>query len=449
MNAQRIAWMGIVLLSVLVSAGQAWTTQTNWVTPGAAWDVQAPETVGIKSGQLAAMAAHVGGSGVIIKDGHLVYSWGSGPNTVVDWMSASKPVLSTLLFMAINEGKVASVDKLIDDYPWVMSAKDQTMTFRHLADMTSGYALPENPGTTFSYNDYAIDLYAKTLDVYTFPGEDANAGLIDEGTSRLKTPLQFQDGVIFGNSNVNRPGLRVKCSPRDFARIGWMWMQKGQWGANTMIPASFFDNYCKADIPSTTPISTTYTANDYLNVSSYGGGTNQADEGPGIYGFNWWHNTSYEGTGPLTWPSVPADAFQANGGWGLDVMTMIPSMGLVAAGASGAWGEIYRGVAGSGMDLSLGMLVAAAMHPGDANGDNAVNVGDLGILAANWNGPNKFWNVGDFNMDGTVNVGDLGVLAANWNWTSAPGSSGSIPEPASLILLCAGAAGLIRRRGRA
>ena len=69
---------------------------------------------------------------------------------------------------------------------------------------------------------------------------------------------------------------------------------------------------------------------------------------------------------------------------------------------------------------------ATVRLPGDANLDGVVNVGDLGILAANY-GRNliqsvpqaEWWGLGDFNNDGVVNVGDLGILAANY------GSSGS------------------------
>jgi hypothetical protein len=52
--------------------------------------------------------------------------------------------------------------------------------------------------------------------------------------------------------------------------------------------------------------------------------------------------------------------------------------------------------------------------PGDANGDGMVDVGDLGILAANYGGSGKKWEQGDFNGDGLVDVGDLGILAANY-----------------------------------
>ena len=91
----------------------------------------------------------------------------------------------------------------------------------------------------------------------------------------------------------------------------------------------------------------------------------------------------------------------------------------------------------------------AARHPGDANNDGGVNVGDLGILAANWQQVTvlgKAWNEGDFTGDDIVNVGDLGVLAANWGWTGTPASSGPAPEPASLVLLGLGSLAMLRRR---
>jgi hypothetical protein len=55
------------------------------------------------------------------------------------------------------------------------------------------------------------------------------------------------------------------------------------------------------------------------------------------------------------------------------------------------------------------------MIPGDANGDAQVDVGDLGILAANYGITNgATWNLGDFNNDEVIDVGDLGILAAHY-----------------------------------
>ena len=56
---------------------------------------------------------------------------------------------------------------------------------------------------------------------------------------------------------------------------------------------------------------------------------------------------------------------------------------------------------------------ASCIFPGDANGDGSVDVGDLGILAANYGmSEGATLNHGDFNADEKVDVGDLGILAA-------------------------------------
>ena len=60
-------------------------------------------------------------------------------------------------------------------------------------------------------------------------------------------------------------------------------------------------------------------------------------------------------------------------------------------------------------------------HPGDANMDGSVNVGDLGIMAGNWGRTGMLWGEGDFTGEGDVNVGDLGVLSGAWGWTADPG----------------------------
>jgi len=88
---------------------------------------------------------------------------------------------------------------------------------------------------------------------------------------------------------------------------------------------------------------------------------------------------------------------------------------------------------------------ASQPHPGDANNDGAVNVGDLGILAGNWGQSPRTWAQGNFTTpDTVVDVGDLGVLAGNWGWTAPP--SLPAPEPASLMLLSLGGLALLRRR---
>ena len=65
--------------------------------------------------------------------------------------------------------------------------------------------------------------------------------------------------------------------------------------------------------------------------------------------------------------------------------------------------------------FAVGIVASSQLIPGDANGDGMVDVGDLGILAANYGtATGATWAQGDFNSDGAVDVGDLGILAANY-----------------------------------
>jgi lysophospholipase L1-like esterase/uncharacterized protein (DUF2141 family) len=104
-----------------------------------------------------------------------------------------------------------------------------------------------------------------------------------------------------------------------------------------------------------------------------------------------------------------------NAAYGETLPTMSDQTILATAGVTTIpAGESYYDLSSY---IGLGQL-----GPGDANGDGQVDVGDLGILAANYGGTNKTWAMGDFNGDGKVDVGDLGILAANYGTGSSSAS---------------------------
>jgi len=67
---------------------------------------------------------------------------------------------------------------------------------------------------------------------------------------------------------------------------------------------------------------------------------------------------------------------------------------------------------------------------GDADGNDAVDLTDLGKLGANWNKYGMDWEDADFDGDGHVYLVDLGILSANWGWTGSSGKQmgESLPE---------------------
>ena len=81
------------------------------------------------------------------------------------------------------------------------------------------------------------------------------------------------------------------------------------------------------------------------------------------------------------------------------------------------------------------------MYP-DFNKDLLVNATDLAILAANFGGPGT-WSLGDADFSNTIDATDLAILAAEFGFD---GTAAPVPEPITLSLLAAGAAGLLRRR---
>jgi hypothetical protein len=76
------------------------------------------------------------------------------------------------------------------------------------------------------------------------------------------------------------------------------------------------------------------------------------------------------------------------------------------------------------------------------------------VLAGNWQQSGKLWQDGDTNYDGTITIGDLGVLAGNWQkgvptpLSQPVGGVSAVPEPSSLALIGVAGAALLRRRRR-
>ena len=85
------------------------------------------------------------------------------------------------------------------------------------------------------------------------------------------------------------------------------------------------------------------------------------------------------------------------------------------------------------------LLTTQAFVPlrGDASGDGLVDVGDMGVLSAQWG---TVGYEGDLNADGVVDVADLAIVAANWTGSGPGGQDGgatTVPLPP------AGAAGAV------
>ncbi len=318
--------------------------------PGKSWPEKNPAHFGMDRQKLDSISLLLGGRGCIIKEGSVILSWGN-QESKSDWLSSVKPIFSTLLFFAIEEGKIPGVHYKIKNLGWELNEKDQSMEFYHLANMTSGYARPEKPGKAWAYNDFAIQLYQKSLFDKIFREDPEKVFL-----SRLGA-LQFQDHPSFPKEKP-----RIYASVRDFARLGLFWINRGEWNNRQLLPAKYFRKYMKPQTPEKLPPTNKSAAtNDYLKIGSFGGGSDHFTRyGAGIYGFNWWFN----GKGRLhprskTWPDAPDDTFMTIGAGGNN-MVMIPGQRLILSSARGNWGRLEAGNPQNTFNRIIKLLVSAA-----------------------------------------------------------------------------------------
>jgi len=294
------------------------------VFPGAHWEQRTPEQVGLSSEKLDALNKLVGGRGCVVRHGYMVFSWGDQTKSY-DVASAMKPVISTLLFVAIQDGRLNSVDAKVSDVePRLKSlnnGKDAAITWRHLASQTSGYGLIEKPGEAWSYNDFALALYYDTLTekVFQQPG-------IEVFRTRIAEPLQFEDAFSF---NKPRDG-RLAVSVRDFARFGLFCLHRGRWRAKQLVNESAFVVMTNSPVSATLPRTSGKEAEMLPGQRSIGGSKNITPAGPGFYSFNWWLNRTNK-DGQRLFTAVPPDAYVAAGHGGKRMLWIIPSFDLIVS----------------------------------------------------------------------------------------------------------------------
>jgi CubicO group peptidase (beta-lactamase class C family) len=296
------------------------------VYPGATWEMRKPEDVGLSSAKLDALRDLAGGRGCVVRHGYLVYSWGDASRSG-DVASAVKPVISTLLLLAVQEGRLKSVDDRVADFEprlkELNGGKDRDITWRHLASQTSGYGLAEAPGKAYSYNDYALALYYDTL-IHKVYQEDGTRVL----KTRLADMLQFEDSYTFNALKREDRAGRLAMSVRDFARFGLLYLRGGKWHDKQVLKPELLQLAISSPLAADTPLTGGKEAEMLPKQRSLGGGKNITPVGPGYYSFNWWLNRTNK-EGKRLYVDAPDDTYVAAGHGGQRMLWIIPSLDLI------------------------------------------------------------------------------------------------------------------------
>ncbi len=314
------------------------------------WPRSSPEALGMDGSSLRAGRdyalfdredPHRGGSGYVVYQGKLVLAWGS-PTAMYQLKSASKSIGVTALGLAIQEGRMKLSDAAGRFHPSfgappkanAASGWLEEITLLQLATHTAGIdrshgyrPLVFRAGSAWSYSDGGPNWLAECI---TLEYRRDVAELLFE---RVFTPLGITESDLTWRDSYYRPdrihgikrrefGSGVRANVDAMARIGYLYLRKGKWQGEQILPQSFVDAVGKTPesvrgLPVRDP-SVTPGASDH-------------------YGLLWWNN------GDGTLENVPKDAYWAWGGMqGRDtesLIVVIPSLDLVVARAGTGWGD--------------------------------------------------------------------------------------------------------------
>ncbi len=154
--------------------------------------------------------------------------------------------------------------------------------------------LEHQPGTHFSYSSGTTNLIMQHLR-HTLGGSQA---LLDFWNDELRRPLGLADTTFEPDPDGLPVGSSyIYASGRDWARLGQLLLQRGQWNGSRLIDAAWID-------AATTP-------NKSNNERAYG--------------YQFWLN---RGDGELRWPNITEDAYAMQGNRAQRVM-IVPSRNVV------------------------------------------------------------------------------------------------------------------------
>ncbi len=230
-----------------------------------------PESQGMQSAPLLKGAAYLTSlaqplSLLVIKNGVIVfekYFHGSRIEAANNVHSSSKTILSALIGIAIRERYLSGVDQKISEIlspKFKIKSTKQGITIKHLLSMSAGFDWVEDE------TEYDIEAHSNwvqsilNLPLALTPGTGFN---YDTGLTHMLSAIISEssgmDTCAFAEKYLFEPmGITVKhwgvdpqgyysggynlyLTARDLAKIGQMYLQKGEWQGRSLVPSEYIE----------------------------------------------------------------------------------------------------------------------------------------------------------------------------------------------------------------
>lgn len=234
---------------------------------------------------------------LIIQDEKIKYEeyWdGYNEQSLSNSFSAGKSIVGLLIGIALDEGKIKSLDQPVGDFlPAFQKGRNTELSIRHLLTMSSGLNWDEAYSSPFSMTTkayYGTDLPAliNTLEVIEIPGKEFDylsgntavlAMVIEAATG--KRMADYASEKTWKNIGAQYDALwcldhedgmeKAYCcfnsNARDFARFGQLVLNKGKWAGKQIISEKYLTE-------ATTPAGYLIDKEDRQPVD--------------FYGYQWW-----------------------------------------------------------------------------------------------------------------------------------------------------------------
>lgn len=206
---------------------------------------------------------------LVVKQSELVYEkyWDTfNENSLTNSFSVAKTFTALLIGIAIDEGKINSVDDAVGDYLPEYKSNPE-LKIKHLLTMSSGinfdesyqspfghmakayygtdlkklnepYSVTEEPGKTFRY------LGGNTLILSFILEKVTGTTISDYMSEKVWKPIGAKNDALWNLDHKNGVEKAYCCfysNAQDFARIGQLYLNKGKWNGQTIVTEKYIN----------------------------------------------------------------------------------------------------------------------------------------------------------------------------------------------------------------
>ncbi|PYZ95161.1 serine hydrolase [Salipaludibacillus keqinensis] len=197
---------------------------------------------------------------MVIHEGKVLFAWGDVTKST-NAHSVRKSFLSALIGIEHYKGNLSLEQTLgqleIDDEPPLNPLEKQAQV-NHLLTATSGVYLPAgeeswgmrrarpnrgaySPGEYYYYNNWDFNVLG------TIYNEQTERDVFEDFKTKIADPIGMEDFELshtnykYENRRSKHPSYLFRMSARDFARFGQLYLQKGQWEGEQLIPEQWIE----------------------------------------------------------------------------------------------------------------------------------------------------------------------------------------------------------------